>query len=234
MSSCAGHGIFAIAEGLTRDGIPSPSAHDPARNPHRDTRTWAKTAMCAILDNPRYAGRRVWNRQKKHEALHDIADVSLGYTTKMHWSTQDKWIICKEVVHTSSSMTRPLPTFRTHCTSGQPPAPSTRSTAPGIPTSTGGASPAESVTGVCRGSGRTATRTTGAASPRNTGSPTASSPPAMCSCASPGWSGRSMSGSRRSPRRTASTTHRADDRRGSCHRSRCRNHLHGPGRYHRL
>ena len=31
----AGHGFYAIAEGLTRDGIPSPSAHDPARNKHR-------------------------------------------------------------------------------------------------------------------------------------------------------------------------------------------------------
>jgi site-specific DNA recombinase len=29
----AGHGFSAIAEGLTRDGIPSPSAYDPARNP---------------------------------------------------------------------------------------------------------------------------------------------------------------------------------------------------------
>ncbi|WP_406372707.1 hypothetical protein [Streptomyces sp. NBC_01550] len=33
-----GLGIFAIAEGLTHDQIPDPSAHDPARNPHRDTR----------------------------------------------------------------------------------------------------------------------------------------------------------------------------------------------------
>ncbi len=31
----AGHGFYAIAEGLTRDGIPSPSAHDPSRNRHR-------------------------------------------------------------------------------------------------------------------------------------------------------------------------------------------------------
>jgi site-specific DNA recombinase len=30
-----GRGIFAIAEGLTRDAIPSPSAHDPQRNTHR-------------------------------------------------------------------------------------------------------------------------------------------------------------------------------------------------------
>ena len=34
----AGKGIYAIAEGLTRDGIPSPSAHDPARNRHRTRR----------------------------------------------------------------------------------------------------------------------------------------------------------------------------------------------------
>lgn len=31
----AGPGIGAIAEGLKRDGIPSPSGHDPARNRHR-------------------------------------------------------------------------------------------------------------------------------------------------------------------------------------------------------
>ncbi|WP_406479643.1 recombinase family protein [Streptomyces sp. NBC_01615] len=52
-----GLGIFAIAEGLTRDQIPSPSAHDPARNPHRDTRAWSKSAVRAILTNPRYTGR---------------------------------------------------------------------------------------------------------------------------------------------------------------------------------
>ncbi|WP_222623364.1 recombinase family protein [Streptomyces armeniacus] len=95
-----GYGIYAIAEGLTRDSIPSPSAHDPRRNPHRDTRAWAKSAVRAILDNPRYTGRQVWNRQKKHESLLDITDVSLGYTTKMRWNTQDKWIVSKGIVHT--------------------------------------------------------------------------------------------------------------------------------------
>ncbi len=95
-----GYGIYAIAEGLTRDGIPRPSAHDPRRNPHRDTRAWAKSAVRATLNNPRYTGRQVWNRQKKHEALLDITDVSLGYTTKMRWNTQDKWIISKKIVHT--------------------------------------------------------------------------------------------------------------------------------------
>jgi site-specific DNA recombinase len=34
----AGRGIYAIAEGLTRDGIACPSAHDPGRNPVRQDR----------------------------------------------------------------------------------------------------------------------------------------------------------------------------------------------------
>jgi hypothetical protein len=41
-------GIFAIAEGLTRDGIPSPSAHDPVRNTHRSGVAWSKGAVRAI------------------------------------------------------------------------------------------------------------------------------------------------------------------------------------------
>ncbi|GGX22709.1 recombinase family protein [Streptomyces noursei] len=95
-----GLGIFAIAEGLTRDGISSPSAHDQARNPHRDTRAWAKSAVRAILTNPRYTGRQIWNRQSTYETLLDIEDVSLGYTTAMRWNAQDKWIISKKTVHT--------------------------------------------------------------------------------------------------------------------------------------
>lgn len=40
---------LAIAEGLTRDGIPSPSAHDPARNSHRVGVAWPKGAVRAIV-----------------------------------------------------------------------------------------------------------------------------------------------------------------------------------------
>src|SRR6266536_2563608 len=57
-------GIHAIAEGLTRDGIPCPSAHDPGRNRHRCGIAWSKGAVRAILTNPRYTGRQVWNRQR--------------------------------------------------------------------------------------------------------------------------------------------------------------------------
>jgi len=53
----AERGLFTIAEGLTRDGIPSPSAHDRARNSHRSGVASSKSAVRAILTNPRYTGR---------------------------------------------------------------------------------------------------------------------------------------------------------------------------------
>ena len=50
-----GSGIGAIAERLNREGVPSPSGHDPARNRHRASANgaWGKSAVRAILHNPR-------------------------------------------------------------------------------------------------------------------------------------------------------------------------------------
>ncbi len=94
-----GKGLFAIAEGLTQDGIPSPSAHDPRRNRHRSGIAWSKSAIRAILTNPRYTGRQVWNRQRKDEALLDVEDITLGHTTKQRWNAHDKWIFSERIVH---------------------------------------------------------------------------------------------------------------------------------------
>ncbi|WP_242606700.1 recombinase family protein [Protofrankia symbiont of Coriaria ruscifolia] len=94
----AGRGLYAITEGLTADCIPSPSAHDPARNPHR-TGAWSKPALRAILTNPRYTGRQVWNRQRKDEVLLNVEDVALGYETRMRWNDPDVWIYSAAVVH---------------------------------------------------------------------------------------------------------------------------------------
>jgi DNA invertase Pin-like site-specific DNA recombinase len=94
-----GAGLFAIAEGLTRDGIPSPSAHDRARNPHRSGLAWSKSAVRTILTNPRYTGRQVWNRQRKQEVLLDVDDVGLGHVTKMSWNPIDKRISSDRIVH---------------------------------------------------------------------------------------------------------------------------------------
>ncbi len=95
----AGHGIYAIAEHLTRDGIPSPSAHDPGRNKHRCGIAWNKFAVRAILANPRYTGHQVWNRQRKDEVLIDVDDVALGHTTKLRWNESGRWVWSEQVVH---------------------------------------------------------------------------------------------------------------------------------------
>jgi site-specific DNA recombinase len=95
----AGRGLFAIAEGLTRDGIPSPSQYDRARNRHRSGEGWSKEAIRAILSNPRYTGRQVWNKQRKDEVLLDVHDVGLGYQTKMRWNDPASWIWSDAPVH---------------------------------------------------------------------------------------------------------------------------------------
>jgi site-specific DNA recombinase len=95
----AGKGVKAIAEGLTRDGIPSPSAYDRARNRHRCGIAWSWGAVAAILANPRYTGRQVWNRQRKDEVLLDVQDVALGFTTKQRWNEAGKWIWSDKPVH---------------------------------------------------------------------------------------------------------------------------------------
>jgi DNA invertase Pin-like site-specific DNA recombinase len=88
----AGAGLYAIAEGLTRDRVPSPSAHDPLRNRHRHGRAWSKAAVRAILRNPRYTGRQVWNRQRRDEVLVDVDDVAAGHISKMRWNDRADWV----------------------------------------------------------------------------------------------------------------------------------------------
>jgi site-specific DNA recombinase len=94
-----GRGLFAIAEGLTRDAIPSPSQYDAARNPHRRGEGWAKSAVRAIVRNPRYAGRQVWNKQRKDEILLDVNDVARGYETRMRWNDTAQWVWSETVAH---------------------------------------------------------------------------------------------------------------------------------------
>ena len=94
-----GRGHYAIAESLTRDGILSPSQADPTRNRHRTGEGWGKSAVKAILDNPRYTGRQVWNRQRKDEVLLDVENVAEGYETKLRWNEEGSWVWSDKVVH---------------------------------------------------------------------------------------------------------------------------------------
>lgn len=58
----AGRSLARITRALNGAGIPCPSAADPQRNPHRSGAAWTLFTVRAILANPRYTGRQVWNR----------------------------------------------------------------------------------------------------------------------------------------------------------------------------
>ena len=95
----SGRGLFAIAESLTRDGLPSPSAYDRVRNSHRDGQGWSKSAVRAILINPRYTGVAVWGRQRRDEVLVDVEDVAAGHRTRLRWNDEDAWVRSPGVAH---------------------------------------------------------------------------------------------------------------------------------------
>jgi site-specific DNA recombinase len=97
----AGQGLKQIANTLTAENIPSPSAHDRKRNPHRDPRGWAHTAIRAILVNERYLGRTVWGRQARTDELLDLDDVAAGYVTRQRWTAKDRWVYGPDNAHSA-------------------------------------------------------------------------------------------------------------------------------------
>ncbi len=75
----SGHSMARIARALNEAGIACPSAADPERNPHRSGQAWTLHTVRAILANPRYTGRQVWNRQRTDTDLVDPANTGLGH-----------------------------------------------------------------------------------------------------------------------------------------------------------
>ncbi|MGO4429652.1 recombinase family protein, partial [Streptomyces sp. MCAF7] len=95
----AGHSMARITRALNDTGIPCPSAADRARNPHRDGQRWVLNTVRAILANPRYTGRQVWNRQRTDHDLVDPANTTLGHRDVMRWNTPTDWIISTGPAH---------------------------------------------------------------------------------------------------------------------------------------
>ncbi len=95
----SGKGLHLIAEELTKNGIPCPSAYDRKRNQHREGDAWAKSAIRAILSNPRYTGHQVWNKQRRDEVLLDVEDVALGHHTVLRWNDSKDWVWSDNLMH---------------------------------------------------------------------------------------------------------------------------------------
>jgi hypothetical protein len=55
--------------------------------------------VAAILANPQYTGRQVWNRQRTDSELADPANTSLGHKTVQRWNLPDGWVISARPAH---------------------------------------------------------------------------------------------------------------------------------------
>jgi len=95
----AGHSVARTARALNEAGVPCPSAADPARNTHRSGTSWTLGTVTTILENPRYTGRQVWNRQRTDTELADPANVTLGYKPVQRWNLPDGWVISNRPAH---------------------------------------------------------------------------------------------------------------------------------------
>ena len=95
----SGHSMARIARALNEAGIACPSAADPERNPHRSGQAWTLHTVRAILANPRYTGRQVWNRQRTDTDLVNPANTGLGHRAVQRWNLPEGWVISTRPAH---------------------------------------------------------------------------------------------------------------------------------------
>ncbi|WP_406045909.1 recombinase family protein [Micromonospora sp. NBC_00898] len=95
----AGRSVASIARMLNEKGVPCPSRVDRERNPHRSGEAWTLRTVAAILANPRYTGRQVWNRQRTDRDPAEAVDDQQRYTEVHRWNQAQDWVISKKVVH---------------------------------------------------------------------------------------------------------------------------------------
>jgi site-specific DNA recombinase len=92
----AGSSVAGIARALNERGIPCPSSADPERNRHRTGDGWTLRTVAAILANPRYTGRQVWNRQGINR---DRDAVRHGAPPTRRWNPTEQWAVSTKASH---------------------------------------------------------------------------------------------------------------------------------------
>ena len=78
--------------------VPSPSAHDPARNPHRTARL-VQVRGPGHPDEPPLHGPPGLEPAAQGRVLLDVDDVALGHETKLRWNDRADWIWSAEATH---------------------------------------------------------------------------------------------------------------------------------------
>lgn len=92
-----GRSVAGIARELNDRGVPCPSHVDPGRNAHRSGDAWTLRTVTAILANPRYTGRQVWNRQRRDHETRPRGAKRRG--PAHHWNPTHDWVISKTAAH---------------------------------------------------------------------------------------------------------------------------------------
>ncbi|WP_233620460.1 recombinase family protein [Amycolatopsis sp. WAC 01416] len=93
-----GRSVASLVRELNDRGVPCPSSADPTRNSHRPGAEWIARTVGMILENPRYTGRQVWNRQttKGHGADGRRGGRGSGAVRR---NTVGEWEISEHLAH---------------------------------------------------------------------------------------------------------------------------------------
>lgn len=87
--------LAGIAHELNERGVLCPSAADPGRNTLRSGDRWRVQVVRAIVANPRYTGRQVWNRQHVEHRRGDDG----GRVRVQQWNPTDEWVVSARPAH---------------------------------------------------------------------------------------------------------------------------------------
>ncbi|RJQ84657.1 recombinase [Amycolatopsis panacis] len=93
-----GRSVASLARELNERGVPCPSRVDRKRNTHRPGSGWIVRTVQSILENPRYTGRQVWNRQssKGHGGGGRVGGRGSGAVS---WNRAGEWEVSERLAH---------------------------------------------------------------------------------------------------------------------------------------
>jgi DNA invertase Pin-like site-specific DNA recombinase len=93
-----GRSVASLVRELNHRGVPCPSSADPERNGHRSGERWIVRTVAMILENPRYTGRQVWNRQST-QGHGSGGRVSGRGSGAVRWNPADEWEVSEQLTH---------------------------------------------------------------------------------------------------------------------------------------
>ena len=94
-----GRSVAGIARELNDRQVACPSVVDPDRNRHRTGGGWTLRTVAAILANPRYTGRQVWNRQRTDRESVPTPNGIPVQREVMRWNSIEDWVISARLAH---------------------------------------------------------------------------------------------------------------------------------------